>query len=120
MLNFFNFLLHFTHLVLIAFNLLGWIWPKTRRLHLISVLVVFASWFGLGSWYGWGYCPITDWQWQVRRELGFRDMPASYIEWLLEKVTPFDFAAQTVDMLTLSLFLAAFALSLYFNFWNKK
>ena len=28
-----------THAVLVAFNLLGWIWTKTRRIHLVTIMI---------------------------------------------------------------------------------
>jgi hypothetical protein len=44
------------------------------------------SWFGLGVWYGWGYCPCTDWHWQIRARLGYHD-PPSYIQLLIRELT---------------------------------
>jgi hypothetical protein len=52
-----------------VFNCVGWAWRRTRRLHLIAVGLTAASWVGLGARYGWGYCPCTDWHWQVREQL---------------------------------------------------
>jgi len=43
---------------------------KTRKANLILLLLTGLSWFGLGIFYGWGYCPLTDWHWKVLRELG--------------------------------------------------
>ena len=36
MLSFLNVLFFVAHNVLIAFNLVGWIWPRTRKLHLVT------------------------------------------------------------------------------------
>lgn len=58
------------HVVIIGFNLTGWIWPSTRKLHFIFVLLTAGSWLILGIWFGLGYCPITDWQWQIKEQLG--------------------------------------------------
>ena len=66
MLSFLDVLLTVFHLTLTLFNLTGWILKKTRKLHLVVLMVTAASWFVLGIWYGWGYCPLTDWHWQVR------------------------------------------------------
>jgi len=53
------------HLGIVIFNLFGWIWPKTRKANLILLLLTAASWFGLGLIYGIGFCPFTEWHWQV-------------------------------------------------------
>ncbi|MDH3880669.1 MAG: DUF2784 domain-containing protein, partial [Desulfobacteraceae bacterium] len=47
------------HGSLILFILTGWAWKRTRRIHLITISLTILSWFGLGIFYGWGYCPCT-------------------------------------------------------------
>lgn len=108
------------HTALIVFNLTGWIWQKTRRLNLITLLLTAFSWVVLGFWYGFGYCPCTDWHWQVRRALGYDDMPRSYIEFLVEWWTPLEFAAPTVNLWTGIFFVVALTVSLYTNFGGEK
>jgi len=119
MLRFLDILLSFTHIALIGFNLLGWIWKRTRRAHLITIALTGASWFVLGIWFGMGYCPITDWQWQVKEKLGERDLPNSFIKYMADKITGHDFDASFIDMVTLSCFIAAIVLSVYFNFFRR-
>ena len=58
------------HTALTLFNLTGWIWPRTRRLHLWVVGITAFCWLVLGMWYGLGYCPITHWQWIIKTKLG--------------------------------------------------
>lgn len=106
------------HTLLILFNLLGWIWETTRRLHLATILLTAFSWFVLGIWYGFGYCFCTDWHWQVRRELGYADMPNSYIKFLIELLTGINLSANLVDVATAILFFLALVMSLYVNFRN--
>jgi hypothetical protein len=72
------------HSALIAFNLFGWICPKTRRLHLLSILLTAASWLALAPWFGLGYCPCTDWHWQVKEALGETDLPNNYLTYLFD------------------------------------
>ena len=58
----------------------------------------------LGVWYGWGYCPCTDWHWQVRARLGFDD-PHSYIQLLIREVTGLELgvgAANALAVVTLA------------------
>ncbi|NOX36525.1 MAG: DUF2784 domain-containing protein [Calditrichaeota bacterium] len=107
------------HSALIVFNLLGWAWRRTRRWNLYTLLLTGFSWFGLGIWYGFGYCPSTDWHWQVRRRLGYYDMPTSYIQFLLEQLTGWTFNPVLVDVLTLLGFLTALCMSIYLNYRDR-
>lgn len=104
------------HTVFILFNLSGWVWKATRRLHLITILATAFSWFILGIWYGFGYCFCTDWHWQVRRELGYTDMPNSYIKFLIELLTGINISATVVDTATAVLFFGALIISIYVNY----
>lgn len=103
------------HTLLILFNLFGWIWERTRIWNLVTLSLTAFSWIVLGIWYGFGYCPCTDWHWMVRRELGYAEMPNSYIKFLVDHWTSLDVAAQTVDLWTGILFVAAFAASIFVN-----
>jgi hypothetical protein len=108
------------HSCLILFNLFGWIWRKTRRLNLIVQLLTLFSWFVLGIWYGFGYCPCTDWHWQVRARLGTHDMPASYLAFLINQLTGIEVDKTLVDVFAVTFLLTALALSLYFNLKTGK
>jgi hypothetical protein len=107
------------HTAWIGFTSIGWIWRRTRRLHLIAVLLTAASWFGLGLRYGWGYCPCTDWHWQVRARLGYDD-PASYTQLLIAVVTGVDVGAAAADALTVGVLAAAGAASLALNVGDRR
>jgi hypothetical protein len=86
------------HTSWIAFTCLGWIWRRTRRWHLAVVSLTVLSWFGLGVRYGWGYCPLTDWHWDVRARLGHVD-PPSYIQLLIREAIGVDVGAIQADTL---------------------
>ncbi len=75
------------HGVFVVFNVLGWIWRSTRRLHIITIALTLFSWLVLGIWYGFGYCFCTDWHWQVRSLLGNPPHHYSYIQFLVEEIT---------------------------------
>jgi len=107
------------HLLIIGFNLFGWIWPKTRKLHVIVVIVTLLCWFGLGIWYGWGYCPVTEWQWDVKEKLGETNLPNSFVKYFADKITGKDFPPALVDRVTLISFLAAISITIYVNFMRK-
>lgn len=108
------------HLSIIGFNLLGWIWPATRRAHLVLVALTAGSWLILGIWYGTGYCPVTDWQWQVKRQLGVRELPPSFNTWFVQKITGHRFPDALVNNVTAIAFAAAALLAIYFNFIHPR
>ena len=103
---FLNIAFSLLHTAWIAFTCLGWIWKRTRPWQLGAVALTALSWFGLGVWYGWGYCPFTDWHWRVRERLGYTD-PPSYVQVLLHQVTGVELGPVAADALTVSVFLVA-------------
>lgn len=107
------------HILLIGFNLLGWIWRRTRQWHLITILLTAASWFVLGIWFGIGYCPLTDWHWQVKRRLGETDLPNSFIKYALDNLLNANFEASLIDAITGAVFATVFIISVYLH-WIKK
>ena len=114
-----NFFIVF-HSVFALFNIFGWIWKKTRKLNLVSLLLTAFSWFFLGLWYGIGYCPLTEWHWQIRWRLGYQDMPISYIKFLLDTLTGFDFNPFLVDSITAAAFAMALVTSVVLNIKDWK
>lgn len=108
------------HTGLIIFILFGWIWRPLRKPHLLTVGAVFFCWFILGIWYGFGYCPCTDWHWEVRRHLGHYDMPPSYTKFLFDKLTGLDANATAVDTVTVTLYFASLAGSIYVNIRGRR
>ena len=108
------------HTALVGFNLSGWAWRRTRRLHLFAIGVTLLFWFGAGMAYGWGYCPLTDWHWRVKRALGETSLPASWIKYHLDAVTGADWSPVIVDGLVVGCALAALALSLALNARDRR
>lgn len=107
------------HTALILFNLFGWIWKPWRGAHLVVITLTFTSWDVLGIWYGWGYCPLTDWHWEVLYQLGKDELPPSYISYLLQRMLGGHLPDMTVDILTLGLALVALAASVKVNFFQS-
>jgi hypothetical protein len=99
----------------ILFNLTGWAWRKTRRVHLVTIGATIFSWFGLGIFYGWGYCPSTEWHWEIKRKLGETSLPNSYIKYYVDKLTGLSWNPSVVDATVLILGFAAFFLSCWLN-----
>lgn len=110
----------FLHIAFTLFNLVGWIWKRTRRIHLVTMGLTTASWFILGIWFGWGYCFLTDWQWDVKRKLGETNLPSSFIKYFVDKLFGGDISPSIVTRTTLICFLGAWIATLYVNFLMKR
>lgn len=74
-----------------------------------------GSWFLLGIRYGWGFCPCTQWHWQIRDALGEPVRSASYIHFLILEITGINPPPGNVDTAVLAVFMASAALSLALN-----
>jgi len=120
--QFLNIFFFIIHTALTLFNIVGWAFPKTRKLHLITTLLLRFSCFVFGICYGWGYFACTDLHWQVRETLGYNDRSDSYIHFLLLHITGKDFSKQFVNTGTLIVFLLTAILSVWLNIrdWKKK
>lgn len=104
------------HTSLIVFNLAGWIWKRTRRWNLITLVLTGSSWLFLGLLVGVpGYCPFTDWHFAILDKMGKSDLPSSYIKYLADRLTGLDLNSSLVDTVTLLTFIAALLLSLILN-----
>ena len=103
------------HAALVLFILTGWMWQRTRRLHLLLIGLTLASWVGLGAWFGWGYCPLTDWHWQVKAALGETGLPASYIKYYVDALTGESWNPMLIDVWVVGLALTALVVSAVLN-----
>jgi len=97
----------------------GWIWKKTRLANFITLSLTGLSWFGLGIFYGWGFCPLTEWHWQVLKKLGQHDMPFSYIKYIIFRILGINVHEGFTEAATLMIFILAFLASFYVNFVRK-
>jgi hypothetical protein len=81
--------------------MVGWIFPTTRTLHFWAVITILFAWLGIGWYVGTiGYCPITDYHWEIKRSLGETQLPNSFIKYMLDWVFQADFERKAVDQLT--------------------
>jgi hypothetical protein len=108
------------HSAVTLFNLLGWIWKKTRLANLMTLLLTGSSWFLLGIFYGIGYCPLTDWHWRVLQKLGNYHLPNSYIKYLILRLTSMDVNATRVEYATVICFSIALLMSVVLNIRDCK
>ena len=98
-LSFLDTLLEIVHTFVVLAFLTLWVHRRTRPAHLLLVLLTAASWLGLGAIYGFGYCFLTDWHWQIKRALG-QSPPGSFIEYGAEALLGRKLPSPLVDALT--------------------
>jgi len=103
------------HALFTLFNMTGWIWKKTRRIHLVTVTATAFSWFIFGIWYGWGFCFCTEWHWRVRSALDRPIMSSSYIHFLILEITGISLPEQAVDNATMAVFIACCVMTVALN-----
>lgn len=122
MYSFLNVFFFVFHSALMVFVIFGWMWKKTRVANLVVVLLTTFSWFILGIWYGFGFCPSTEWHWQVRMKLGYYDLPNSYTKFLADSLTGLDASQKLVDIMAVLFLVMALVASVYTNTrdWRKK
>jgi hypothetical protein len=114
-----NYFFFIFHVVLIFFNLFGWIPKKLRKWNLVTLSLTAFSWFALGIFYGFGYCFLTDWHWRIREKLGYATVSNSYIHFLIMEFTGISLEENLVDTFTAIFFFTAFALSIYVNMRSR-
>ena len=94
------------HTLVIAFNMVGWAFRRTRVAHLIVLGLTAFSWFAMGAFWGWGYCLCTDWHFRVRRHLGYAVPETSFIQLLAAKAFHVTLSRRTSDVLAVGVFAA--------------
>jgi hypothetical protein len=107
------------HVALILFNVFGWLYIPLRKANLIMLGLTAFSWFALGVFYGFGYCFLTDWHWDVREKLGYPNESNSYIHFLVTQ-TGIDVSERTIDITTAVVFFLAVVGSVMANIRDRK
>jgi hypothetical protein len=87
-------------------------------LNLLVILLTLGSWTILGIFYGFGYCPLTDWHFNVLDKLGQAGLPTSYIKYIADRLSGADFNQELVDMVTMLGLAVALLVSLFLNIWD--
>ena len=103
------------HAFIVIFNLVGWVWKKTRKANLLLLLITVGSWVGLGLIYGFGYCPLTDWHWQVLERIDEMPIENSYLQYLLNRLTGIRLKEDIVDFATVAGLCASLIISVVLN-----
>lgn len=122
MLQTLNILFFVLHTAVMVFNLTGWMFRRTRGLHVICLGATLFSWFVMGATKGLGYCVCTDWHFQIRRELGLHDGVHSYLQLLAKVFFGLEMDKITSDVLAGGGLLVALLATLVVwscKFWRK-
>lgn len=107
------------HAGLIVFNLFGWIWKKTRRLHLYVLGITIAGWLVLGLVYGIGYCVCTDWQWRLRAAMDRPETADSFVQYLVRAATGWEPGAELTRNVSAASAGSALVISLVLNLRDR-
>lgn len=110
-----NVFLFVFHGALVAFNVVGWTWRRTRRLNLVTLLLTLASWTLMGLWFGTGYCVLTDLHWRVRTAMGIHETTGSYLALLVRTLTGWEPPAVLVNPVAAAVFLFSLMMSVMLN-----
>jgi hypothetical protein len=108
------------HTSLLCFVVFGWLFKRTRRAHIILLAFILISWIGLGYWYGWGYCLLTDVHWDIKTNLGESELPSSFIAYVFKKVLRVHLSTEVVDTLSYGLLLISLVMSIFLNVLDYK
>ena len=100
MLQLFDALIHVFHVTIIIINMTFWLSFKTLRIAQVTLLLTLVSWVGFGFYYGFGYCFLTDWHWQLKEKIGETNLPASYIKLVVDRTFGVNSDAVMVDEVT--------------------
>ena len=78
-------------------------YPKISEIPCYRYFIDFGSLALLGLYKGViGYCPLTDWHWDVKRALGETNIPSSFIEYMVEKILGLNFPSLMIDVATVT------------------
>lgn len=87
------------HTAFVLFSITGFLVPRLRTANLVALLLTAFSWFVLGVRYGMGFCPLTEWHWQLLRALGEPPLQRSYIQYLFQRLLGLSIDAGSVDII---------------------
>lgn len=121
MLHLLDYFLTVFHTAFVLFVLFGWLKPSWRKIHVTAILLTLTAWLLIGLYKGvLGYCPLTDWHWDIKRSLGERGMPSSFIEYILEKISGLNLPKKPVDWLTGAGMVFSVVMAVVFHLKSKR
>ena len=104
----------------IAFVMFGWAKKSLRKIHVTAILLTLTAWLLLGMYVGTlGYCPLTDWHWDIKRALGETTMPSSFVDYIILQFLGIKLEKSLVDMLTASGLAFGVTMAIFCHFKNR-
>ncbi len=79
--------LDISHIALMLFIAFGWLAPHLRKSHLIVALITGGSWLIFSNGNGIANCILTGWHYQILRKLGETNLPETYAQYALQRLT---------------------------------
>ena len=107
------------HDIFTIWNSIAWLFKRLRKLHFYTINLTFLSWIGLGYFYGWGYCFLTDIHYQIKACVGKTNLPPSYIQLRILELTGFLPNLEITNWTVGISFCLIFVFSYYFFLQNK-
>lgn len=81
-----NVLLTLGHVIIILIICFGWIWRKSHVIYFVCNICTLFSWFILGYFKGYGYCLLTDIQWNLLSSRGITQLPDTFLGYLFSSL----------------------------------
>lgn len=119
MLKFLDVSLTVFHDLFTLWNCLAWLVPKFRTWHFLTINITLFSWMGLGYFYGWGFCFLTEYHYQIKHSLGERNLPPSYIQLRCQEIFGFTPNLETTNLVVGIIFGGVGVISYWFWFSRK-
>ena len=109
-----------SHFIIIFFNIVGPFFERMRKFSFLFQVLTLFSWIGLGFFFGFGYCPLTDWHWDHKRHLGETELPASFIKYIFDELSGLNWNPMAIDIATGFTFASALIYNVRHLFFKAK
>jgi len=110
MLPFLDIMFDIFHFLLVIFIVSGWLFPHLRRIHLVVVLLTGCSWIIFG--HELSNCILTDWHFNILRKMGKINLPDTYTQYALKRITGLAIPKTTALLITRLCWLLSLLLSI--------
>lgn len=101
MLIFLDYFFTIFHTAFVLFVLFGWVPKSLRKFHISAIMLTLIAWLLIGFYKGViGYCPLTSWHWDIKRQIGEVGMSGSFVGYMIEHYLGLKFSRLTYDVVT--------------------
>lgn len=99
------------HISLMLFILLGWLIPSLRKVHFVVAIITGLSWLLYSPTGGIGNCILTDLHFIILKKMGETDLPDTYTQYTVTRLTGFTIQKKATILITRSLWLISIIIS---------